>query len=307
MTNILVSGLINIETTLRVEGFPIPYTPVNFPFWGVRTTVSGVGYNLAKALTSLGNSVRLLALTGQDLLGEQVRAALAQDQIDPARVLAITRETAQSVILYDPHGRREIFVDLKDMQEQVYPLEVFEQAARESHLCVLANINYSRPFLQRARQMGKWVASDVHTITDLDDDYNREFMQAAQILFMSDERLPCSPEEWAGRVQQRYAPEVLVIGLGARGALLALPGGVLARVPARAPRPIVNTIGAGDALFAAFLHGYARTHDPYESLHKAVVFAGYKIGARGAAEGFLDEAGLEDFYRSDSATPPPEN
>ncbi len=298
MTNILVSGLVNIETTLRVEGFPVHYNPVNYPFFGVHTTVSGVGYNLAKALTTLGNSVRFLAITGQDLLAEQVRMALSLDRIDPRWVLPAARETAQSVILYDPQGRREIFVDLKDMQEQAYPPDLFEQAAQESDLLALANINYSRPFLRRAKQLGKPLATDVHTISSLDDDYNRDFMQAADILFMSDERLPCSPEEWARLVMRRYAPEVLVIGLGAQGALLALrEGGALERVPARSARPVVNTIGAGDALFSAFLHGYARTRDPYESLRKAVLFAGYKIGASGAAEGFLDAESLENLSR----------
>ncbi len=32
MAQILVSGLINIETTLRVDGFPLPYAPVHYPF-----------------------------------------------------------------------------------------------------------------------------------------------------------------------------------------------------------------------------------------------------------------------------------
>ena len=39
MNQILVSGLINIETTLRVEGFPIGYSPVRYPFFGINSTV----------------------------------------------------------------------------------------------------------------------------------------------------------------------------------------------------------------------------------------------------------------------------
>jgi len=49
MSTIFISGLINIETTVQVEGFPIEYSPVRYPFFGVRSTVSGVGYNVAKA------------------------------------------------------------------------------------------------------------------------------------------------------------------------------------------------------------------------------------------------------------------
>ena len=80
MSKILVSGLINIETTVLVEGFPIEYSPVRYPFFGVNTDVSGVGYNVAKALTVLGSSVSFVSLTGKDLLGKMVYAKLRQDQ-----------------------------------------------------------------------------------------------------------------------------------------------------------------------------------------------------------------------------------
>ena len=48
--NILVSGLINTETTAQVRGFPIPYYPIEYPFFVGNTAVSGVGFNLAKAM-----------------------------------------------------------------------------------------------------------------------------------------------------------------------------------------------------------------------------------------------------------------
>ena len=67
----------------------------------------------------------------------------------------------------------------------------------------------------------------------------------------------------------------------------------LARFPAVSTRPVVNTIGAGDALFSAFVHGYHKLGDPYEAMRKAVVFASYKIGDTASAAGFLDETGLE--------------
>ncbi len=67
------------------------------------------------------------------------------------------------------------------------------------------------------------------------------------------------------------------------------------RFPAVYTRPVINSIGAGDALFSAFLHVYSQTDDPYLSLRKAMVFASYKIGVASAAEGFLDQPGLEEW------------
>jgi ribokinase len=292
---ILISGLVNIETTVRVDGFPIPYFPVRYPFFGVRSTVSGVGVNISTALSTLGNPVRLLSLVGDDAPGRLAREALRGRGLDDRYVLAQAAETAQSAILYDGDGRRQIHVDLKDIQEQVYPTALFDEAAEGCRLAVLCNINFSRPLLALARGRGMVIASDVHAIAELDDPYNADFMRAADILFMSHERLPAPPEEWAGDVLARYGSRIVVIGLGADGALLAVKGEAPLRTPAVVTRPVVNTIGAGDALFSAFLHVYTQTNDPYLAIRKAVVFASYKIGAAGAAEGFLDAAGLESW------------
>jgi ribokinase len=235
----------------------------------------------------------LLSLLGDDAPGRLAREALRGRDIDDRYVLAQAAETAQSAILYDGEGRRQIHVDLKDVQEQVYPAELFDEAAADCRLAVLCNINFSRPLLALARQRGILIASDVHAIADLDDPYNADFMAAADILFMSHERLPAPPEEWAAAVQSRYGNRIVVVGLGADGALLAVQGEAPQRTPAVFTRPVVNTIGAGDALFSAFLHVYAQTGDPYLAMRKAMVFASYKIGAAGAAEGFLDAAGLD--------------
>lgn len=294
---ILVSGLINLETTVRVDGFPIEYFPVRYPFFGVHSSVSGVGLNIAKALTRLGHQVRLLSLIAPDAAGRLVREELAAAAIDHRYVLDQTAATAQSAILYDGTGRRQIHTDLKDIQEQRYPEVLFEQAAGNCQLAILCNINFSRPLLGLARRRGLLIASDVHTIADLADPYNADFMAAADILFMSDERLPCAPEDWARAVQDRYGNSIVVIGLGHAGALLAVKGQDPIRVPAVATRPVVNTIGAGDALFSCFLHAYTAGCDPEAALRQAVVFASYKIGATGAADGFLSADELAGWTR----------
>ncbi len=289
---ILVSGLINIETTVRVDGFPIDYSPVRYPFFGVRSTVSGVGLNVSKALTTLGNKVRFLSVIGQDAPGQLVRDELGQIGVDDRYVVSQVAETAQSAILYDPEGRRQINVDLKDIQEQIYPQALFEEAAAGCQLAALCNINFSRPMLALARRRGMIIATDVHTISNLDDPYNADFMRAADILFMSDEALPVSPEEWAIAVQGRYGNQIVVIGMGVQGALLAVKGEEPVHLPAVETRPVINTIGAGDALYSCFLHEYRKSGNPYRAIRKSVVFASFKVGESGAAAGFLNDADL---------------
>ncbi|RPI85302.1 MAG: carbohydrate kinase family protein [Chloroflexi bacterium] len=297
--NILVSGLINIETTLQVDRFPVEYFPVRYPFFGVHTTVSGVGFNIARALSVLGDQARFITIIGSDPAGVLVKESLQANGIDQRYVINSAQETAQSVILFDSHGKRQIHVDLKDIQEISYPQDLFDQASKECALAVLSNINFSRPFLQTSRLAGIPVATDIHAISSLDDDYNRDFMASANILFMSDELLPCSPEEWARHVVNRYGTEILVIGLGAQGALLSVKlDGYIGTFPAQYTRPVINTIGAGDALFSCFVHDYARTKDPYTALKRAITFASWKIGEKGAAEGFLSDKELDRVLES---------
>ncbi|HMM36872.1 MAG TPA: PfkB family carbohydrate kinase, partial [Thermoanaerobaculia bacterium] len=142
MARILVSGLVNLETTVKVEAFPIPYFPVRYPFFGVASSVSGVGYNVARALQALGNAPLLLSLVAPDLAGRQVRDALSRDGLDGFWVRDGARETAQSVVLYDAEGRRQIHVDLKDVQERSYPQELFVQALAASDAAALCNVNF---------------------------------------------------------------------------------------------------------------------------------------------------------------------
>lgn len=297
MSNILVSGLINLEISLKVESFPIEYTPVRFPFYGINSSVSGVGYNLAKALTILGNRVDFLSIIGKDQVSRLVSRALEDNFISSRYILNLMETTAHSVILYDNSGRRMINTDLKDIQELSYPLELGDQALERCPITVLCNINFSRPFLQKAHAMGKLIATDVHAISDIEDEYNYDFMAAADILFMSDEKLPCPPKEWIRRILKKYGNEIIVIGMGSQGALISVKTDrFIEKVSAVNTRPVINTIGAGDALFACFLHYYVQNRDPYEAIRKAVVFASYKIGESSAAEGFLSETGLEDLY-----------
>ncbi|MDX2006434.1 MAG: carbohydrate kinase family protein [Meiothermus sp.] len=290
--HLLVSGLVNLETTLKVDRFPLVYEPVRFPFFGVGSRVAGVGFNLSKALVTLGSRVELLSLTGRDEVGLLAHKAVVELGLSTAYLLPELEAQPQSVILYEPGGRRMIFSDLKDIQDRTYPAGRFEAALENAALAVLCNINFSRALLPVAKAGGVPVATDVHTIGSLEDAYNDDFMAAADVLFQSHEKLPVTPEEWVGQVSRRYGKKLMVVGLGAEGALL-WDGGRAVRVPAVQPRPAVNTVGAGDALFAAFLHFYAKGLEPYGCLRRAVWFAGYKVGASGAAEGFLGEEDLE--------------
>lgn len=297
MANILIAGLINTETTVQVDRFPISYAPVRFAFGGIKTTISGVGFNISKSLTTLGNTVTLLSLIGQDFAGDTIKSALQKIGINNQYVMSQLNQTPQSVILFDPEGQRAINTDLKDIQEQSYPEATFDNALANCDLAVLANINFSRPMLAKAHEARIPIATDIHTISDINDTYNRDYMRYATILFQSHERLPISSEAWIRLIWAHYKTPIVVVGMGTGGALLGVhEDNKIVHIEAVFTRPVVNTIGAGDSLFSSFIHVYNTTKDPYLALRKAVVFASYKIGGNGGADGFLTNDELEHWH-----------
>ncbi len=287
MAKIYVSGLINTETTVKVRRFPIDYYPIDYPFFGIQTEVSGVGYNLAKALMTLGDQVMLASYLGQDIQADLVVSQLKKDGFDTGLILRELSQTPSSVVLYDDTGRRQIYCDLKDIQERRYACN--RGLLRECDLVVACNINFNRGLLHEAKALGKPIATDVHVIRDVEDEYDREFLKMADIVFLSDEGLPCPPEEFLWNLRQRYGSEIIVLGRGGQGAMLLRKDGGFHSLPAVPPRQISNTVGAGDALFSAFLHFYGKGMDPVDALWRAQVFASAKIEVSGASKGFLSE------------------
>ena len=294
MKNILSSGLVNTETTCQVRGFPINYYPIDYPFFGVNTAVSGVGYNLAKAMTTLGDNVKLLSMTGDDFAARYIREELKNLGIDTAPVKANLSQTPSSVVLYDETGRRQIYCDLKDIQEASYG---FTQADVENADIVAAcNINFNRPLLALAKAMGKTIATDVHVLRDIHDEYNRDFLEAADILFLSDEGAWDDHYAFIRAIEETYHTPIIVMGRGSKGALMYLrEDNWFCDLPAARVGDVVNTVGAGDALFASFLHYYAKGLHPVECLKRAQVFAAAKIRVSGASNGFVTEAEVEEM------------
>ena len=146
MKKILVSGLINTETTVKVREFPIKYYPIDYSFFGVNTRVSGVAYNIAKALTTLGDKVVFTTMTGDDFGSQYINNSL--------------------------------------------------------------------------KEAGKIIATDVHVLRDINDEYNQDFMNSANILFLSDEGIDGDYKDFISSIENKFHNDIIVLGMGSKGALM---------------------------------------------------------------------------------------
>ena len=202
------------------------------------------------------------------------------------------KETPNSVVLYDEEGKRQIYCDLKDVQEATYQFD--KQLYENADIVVACNTNFNRELLKKAKMAGKIIATDVHVLSDVHDEYNRDFMQYADLLFLSDENINTDYREFLMDIENNYQNEIIVLGMGAKGALMYVKDEQkFYELEAVSNLKVVNTVGAGDALFSSFIHFYAKGLKPIDCLKRAEVFAAYKIGYDGASVGFTDEQTVE--------------
>jgi sugar/nucleoside kinase (ribokinase family) len=277
MPRVVVVGVASLYVAAGVGEFPLEYAPGAVPDW-MRVGSTGTAAHVAKVLKALGDEVRLCTLAGTDPAGLAVRADLHASGLSGEGVVD-AGATSLGVVLVAPDGSRMGFPYTAVVNAVGYPVETFRRLAAGADLAVLTAARFTRPLIQYAERLPVRIAVDVHLISDIDDSHSRPWLEAADIVFCSHERLPCEPQEWVARVFARYPGcEVAGVGQGADGAIVGLRDGTLVRAEAVAPRGVVNTSGAGDALFASFLHGWLATGNPVDALKAAVLHAGWKVG-----------------------------
>ncbi len=146
------------------------------------------------------------------------------------------------------------------------------------------------------------IAADLQAIRSLDDPYALDWLTRASVVFCSAENLTVTPHAFARELLARGPARKVVVALGARGALLATTDRPPRTVAALAPRGVVDTTGAGDALFAGFLHSRLATGDPGQALDHAILVAGLTVGVPGT-ERYPTAAQIRALQTE--TTPPP--
>jgi ribokinase len=101
--------------------------------------------------------------------------------------------------------------------------------------------------------------------------------------------------EFMMQLAHTYSCRIIVMGRGPQGAAMYLrQTGEIIEMPAASAGQVANTVGAGDALFSAFLHFYAKGYSAEDALRRAQLFAAHKITVNGASNGFVTEQIVEE-------------
>jgi sugar/nucleoside kinase (ribokinase family) len=223
----------------------------------------GCAANTAAVLAKLGSEVRLVALIGQDTLGD---AALADIRAAGVIVDAVGREarfpTSVAIVLVDSKGQRSFYYRAGGC-EQLANSHLADSLLRQARIVhvggamKLLNLDLAE-LMRRAKAFG--------CVTSLDTDWDiygnwlkriGPALPAIDYLLTNEEEAAMlsgkkRPQEAARELLAR-GPKAVAVKRGERGALLATREG-LAEFPAHRVK-VLDTTCAGDAFAAGFLFG----------------------------------------------------
>lgn len=286
--NIVVVGPVELQETVKVNSKNVLIQENDFTFWGIDSYVGGHGFNITKVMGKLGRTVDFISLIGQDIIGDVIFSELIKCDISTKLVDRSLEKSSQTIIAYDD-GFRKFFIDLKDVQQTDLSVD-YVQAVSESDTVIASNINYARPVIEKAKKLGKIIAVDIHDQNDAEDEYNKFFMENAEILFMSNEKIVSRERTFLKQLIQLYDAKIIVIGMGNNGALMYDKNeGIIYQYFSKTVTNVNCIFGTGDAFFASFMHFYCKNASARLALNLAMTFAENKIQYKGPGTGLLTE------------------
>ena len=295
MSKFIVAGITQIETIVKVDKIPLDYKVFNPMNNSIHTAAGGDAFNICLALKWLGDDIRFMSVVGRDQSMGIFNPPEREVTLDTKYVLPLMNATPMLVSFFDSERNEQTFEDLKDIRDVGYEMSLVDPIIDDADMVVLSNANFCRPIMETACEHNKKIAVKIHSFSRTKLKYNADFLSAANIVFFSDLEDE-DPYEFVQEMADKYDIDTIILGQGAGGLLLHdnTKDMTMHYNPIRTGK-VVNNAGAGNALFACFLHYYQKGFTVVDAIHKALLFASNKIGYMGTSNGFMTEAQLEQW------------
>ncbi len=295
-----VVGSSNVDVVTYIERMPVWGETIAAPRFEM--SFGGKGANQAAAAAKLGADVVMVSKVGCDLLGENVLGNFAALSVDTTHVGRVANQTTgTATILVNPAGENLILI-VKGANGDLGPADV-EAAAADLKTCDLILLQLEVPLetvyaaLEFGKRHGvKTLLNPAPALRTLDRDKVRlaSFVAPNETELAILTGLPVTTEdEIAAAAKSLIADgvETVVVTLGARGSLVAAPGGLERIPPVRVEA--IDTTGAGDAFIGSFARYFAAGLGLEAALGRATRYAADSVTKRGAQKSFATEAEFE--------------
>lgn len=292
MGKFMVAGFVQFETIVKVDNLPLPYKEFESIPETIDAGIGGAGFNEAMALRWLGDEVDFMSMVAKTMSRTQIHADLVRKEVNlnTDYILQKLDGMPTAVALYASSGKKQIFEDVKDIRTVEYDVKLFESQIQDKDMVLISNCNFCRPILALAKKYNKPLALNVRSMRAEKIANKEDFLAAADIVYISDDDLEGDPYDCINECKKKYDPEIIIMGLGPKGVILYIrkDNSVIEYKPVKT-QDVVNTIGAGNALFSSFLHYYVKTGDARDAIKNALLFVSYKISFVGTSNGFMTE------------------
>ena len=296
MSNFVIAGITQIETIVNVEKIPVEFSPLTSVPDSIHIAPGGDAYNETVALTWLGDSARLMSVVERNRDMTIFNPPDRKITISTEYMLPLVDAMPMQVLLCDRERRQQIFEDIKGLREIHYDMSMVAPSVAYSDMVILSNANFCRPFIEVARRYNKPISVNIHEFRREKEKYNEDFLDAASVLYFSDDTIAEDPFEFVKSIAERYHTDIIILGQGSKGLILYdRKRNINVHYNTVKTNEVVNTAGAGNALLACFLHFYLETGDSVSAIKDALLFASYKIGYIGTSNGFLTVEQLEQW------------
>ncbi|WP_225640849.1 PfkB family carbohydrate kinase [Streptomyces werraensis] len=292
--DVFVVGGAGVDTVVRVDELPVPYADtIHVP--PVTEWVGHTGAGVTLGLNALGLSVGFSDFIGADGQGALIRRKIGDSGVDffPLHAPAGTR---RSVNLVDRHGRRMSFYDGREAPDLKMPREFYVPLLKKSRHLHLSIIDFARHLFNDAEKEGVTVSTDLHD-WDGENPHHREFAMRSDIVFFSTANVGDSFRDVIALILREGKARAVIATAGAEGSYLAIrqDGGRPRHIPAaKAPAPVVDSNGAGDAFVSAFLYGLSTERTLDECAHLGALAGAYACTAEGTHSVLISRDQLEE-------------
>ena len=255
--------------------------------------VGQAGGFTSRGFAALGRPTSFIGHVGEDVFGTWVRSELAGDGIDLTGLAVDPAGTARSVNLVGSDGSRINFYDGRGHRDLTVDPESAAALFAGAKLALFHLPDWARHLLPIARRAGAVIACDLQDVRDPDDEYLRDFLEGADLLFVSSAH-HLNPAPMLKRLVRRSGGATVVCGRGGLGVAVATTDGIRAFPPPPSQLPLVDTNGAGDALAVGFLVAHElQGLTLEESVQRAQLTARWSCAQRASSSNLITPDQLE--------------
>lgn len=254
--------------------------------------LGGAPFNIAWHLQALGDAPNFISKVGQDLLGEHILRQAHQwgmttqyiqtDANHPTGQVAITLVDGEPNYDIRPESAYDFIDPLTDSSlaqtgllyhgslalRHPHSRQTFETLVKNGHYQLFLDVNLREPWWQKQTlldwiQQASWVKLNHHELHQLG--FTDPLIQNAMLDF-----------------QQHYPNAQLIVTRGEAGTIVLTQDGQFSEHTPPKIDQIIDTVGAGDAFTAVYIHGLISKWPIQKTLEVAQAFASQIIGNRGA-------------------------